>query len=319
MMRKTHSRRINIPPIRISVCVTLEDVYLGKIVDKDIERYIVCQACNSTGFKDKKNHICTTCKGQGSIRVVKQLGPGFLQQFEKTCSVCKGTGKNRNSSLLCNKCTGNQVIKQKATISITIPKGVKDGDVITIKNKGNEIPLNERTQNGITRGNVQIVIKELEHKIFKRGIVLNQQMDPSNICLIVDLSFEDSIIGFKKKFKHLDGRLLFINENEIVQDGDTRVVLNEGLPIKGKDWKKGDLFIKFNVKIPNDLTYNQKINIYKIITGKDYKEEKISEDYHEIYTRDIKSYKNDSQAYDSDSDNEDFEGNHHDRQECTFQ
>jgi DnaJ family protein A protein 2 len=310
MLKRAHGHNqqsYNVPAIKIVQNVTLEDVYNGKKLSITVDRYTLCSACDATGFSDKQKHKCTKCKGAGSFMQIHEIGPGFVQQIQRPCNACQGTGDDKASSLKCKSCKGDQAIKEKFTTDIEIPKGVRDRDVLQILNQGNEIPIEQRQQ-GITRGPINIIINEIEHATFKRGIMYNQKMDPSNICMIVEVSLADAIAGFKKTFTHLDGRKLYFTETRVIKDGDVSVIINEGLPVKGKEYSKGDMFIKYTVKFPNDLSDEQRSMVYKVLTGNEYVDEDPGEEYTHVDKVNIDNYGSASSsggaAYESDSDDE---------------
>lgn len=55
----------------------------------------------------------------------KRLGPGFVQQFQKTCPSCNGEGKRITSK--CHVCRGDKVVKSVDDLMLYIEKGVPDG------------------------------------------------------------------------------------------------------------------------------------------------------------------------------------------------
>ncbi len=107
-------------------------------------------------------------------------------------------------------------------------------------------------------------------------------------------------MGFKKTLEHLDGRKLYIEETKIIKDEDVRVVPDEGLPYKGK-LTKGDLFIKYKIKFPENLNDQQRYDVYKALTGKEYKQPEIPENYEYLQTFNADGYSRNN-PYDSDSD-----------------
>lgn len=315
MMRRAHGgqrggdQHQNVPPVKIVQNVSLEEIYNGKKVNTNIERYTLCDSCDATGFTDKQKHDCKKCGGSGFIMQTQQIAPGFIQQFQKHCNTCSGSGHDVSPSLKCESCNGDQVVKDNVEVEFDIPKGVKDRDVILLRNMGNEVPIEDRQGNGVTRGPVQIYVNELDHETFKRGIVINGKMNPANICIIVDITLADALTGFKKTIEHLDGRRLYFDETDIIKDGDIRVILNEGLPIKGKEYAKGDLFIKYNVRFPDKLNGDQRMGIYKILTGNDHVDIDIPEDYVLVDKFNVDKHGSSYVSYsDDDSDDEDEMG-----------
>src|SRR5690606_26496812 len=55
-----------------------------------------------------------------------------------------------------------------------------------------------------------------------------------------------------------------------ISDGEKKVIKNEGLYNEKQD-RNGDLYIKFKVAYPKNLTSKHKETIYKAITNKPYK------------------------------------------------
>lgn len=56
-------------------------------------------------------------------------------------------------------------------------------------------------------------------------------------------------MGFKETFKHLDGRVVTVEEEGITQPGSVKVLEGEGMPIVDSN-ERGNLYITFKVKIP---------------------------------------------------------------------
>lgn len=270
-----HSRnrdRELVEPIVCEENLTLEEIYKGKQIKREIKRYNLCKDCEGTGSVDKINHVCKQCKGKKFIIQTRTLGPGMFQQIQMQCFACKGTGIDTTNINKCKTCEGKKMVKEKHLIKCDIQPGVCHGEVIVIENEGNEIPLDLRKENignNVTRGKVIIKINELKHPIFKRGIVIHGKMNPANIFIEMNISLVEALCGFTRSITHLDGRKLFLTETtSMIKDGEIRYIPNEGMPYKGKTYKHGDLFIRFHIEYPKKLSYKQKEKIYNILTGK---------------------------------------------------
>jgi DnaJ-class molecular chaperone len=75
----------------------------------------------------------------------------------------------------------------------------------------------------------------------------------------------EALCGCKFLIEHLDGRILCIqNEGSIISPSDVKIIKGEGMPILDSS-QMGNLFIKFNVVFPDDLTADQKSNILNIL------------------------------------------------------
>jgi len=248
--------------------VDLETLYSGATVEQEVKRFSVCDKCNGAGGKNGVDITCKKCKGQGHM--LGQLGPGMFTQMP--CKDCKATGI-ANSTDKCKKCDGQKFAKETATIQVTIPKGAFMKFPIIIENEGHAIPPNEVEKGGTTRSNLVFVIVEEQHDVFKRGFVIpeKRKIDQSDLLIEFEIPFIDSLIGFTKEIKHLDGRVLNFKYDEPCRHGDIVVVMKEGMPDIHNATKKGDLFVKITVEHPKNITLTQsgKQQLHKLLTGKD--------------------------------------------------
>ena len=89
-----NKRRNQADDIKIKVRTTLKDLYMGKEYEFTYTRNAMCPHCRGSGadsYEDVEN--CKKCNGQGVIMETRQIGPGFIQQFQKECPKCGGKGK----------------------------------------------------------------------------------------------------------------------------------------------------------------------------------------------------------------------------------
>lgn len=56
-------------------------------------------------------------------------------------------------------------------------------------------------------------------------------------------------MGFRKVIKHLDGHEVVIEEDDIIQPGQVKIIEGEGMPIIDSN-EKGNLYVTFKVLIP---------------------------------------------------------------------
>merc|ERR1712019_278375 len=63
------------PALNHPLKVSLEDLYNGKTVKLAVNRKVI------VGDVDE----CRKCDGRGAIMEVRQLGPGMIQQMQRTC------------------------------------------------------------------------------------------------------------------------------------------------------------------------------------------------------------------------------------------
>lgn len=134
-------------------------------------------------------------------------------------------------------------------IYINIPVGIDDGEIITLKNKGNIF--------GKIKGDVKIIVKLKKHEIFDReglDLIINK-----NITLIEALS------GINLQITHLNKKKYnFTTSDKIIQPNSIEEIKELGFKREDIPYI-GRLLIKFNVFIPENLTLEQRKEICNII------------------------------------------------------
>jgi len=227
------------------IAVSLEDLYNGKTSKLAVTRNIICPKCEGSGSKTKgASSKCATCEGRGVRFIVKQLGPGMIQQMQAVCSDCQGKGTRIKDEDKCDQCKGKQVVKDKKVLEVHIEKGMRDGQKIVFNGESDQAP-------GAEAGDIIFIIKQKEHEKFKR-IGGDLYMDQTITLL-------DALGGTSLAVTHLDGRILHIKsaEGDIIKPGEIRTIDKEGMPQHKQPFNKGHLFIKFTIQFPDTLTKPQ--------------------------------------------------------------
>ncbi len=219
--------------IRYDLEITLEEAFTGCNKEVIIERLEVCPTCKGSGGIGKE--VCPDCGGMGQIT----RSHGFFH-ITTTCSRCKGEGYIISKP--CFDCRGTGTVKVERRINIRIPAGVDTGSQLRIRGEG------EPGEYGGPPGDLFIVIKVKKHEFFSRK-------DDDLFCEI-PISFIQAALGDKIKIQ------VFNEEVEVeipqgTQPGDVIRVPGKGMP-SVRSGKRGDLFVKVNVKIPKELTKRQR-------------------------------------------------------------
>eukprot|EP01116_Phalansterium_solitarium_P020545 TRINITY_DN6103_c0_g1_i1.p1 TRINITY_DN6103_c0_g1~~TRINITY_DN6103_c0_g1_i1.p1 ORF type:complete len:284 (+),score=30.40 TRINITY_DN6103_c0_g1_i1:113-964(+) len=103
------------------LAVTLEDLYKGKTTKLSVTRNKICPKCEGSGTKvGGVSASCKTCNGSGRRMVIRQLGPGMIQQMQTVCDDCGGKGETVKEEDKCKQCKGKKVEKEKKILHVHI-------------------------------------------------------------------------------------------------------------------------------------------------------------------------------------------------------
>ncbi|MBP6883699.1 MAG: molecular chaperone DnaJ [Candidatus Pacebacteria bacterium] len=220
--------------ISTEIQISFSDAVFGVQRKILITKTSSCLTCHGSGAKSgTKMETCKKCNGQGQIRETKRTILGNIAST-KVCEDCHGAGEVPKEH--CDKCKGKGVLRREEEISIAIPAGIRDGEMIRMTGMG------EAVFKG-TAGDLYIKINVAPHPVFKR--------DGYDLVMNLNLKLSDALLGTKYKIETLDG------EMEVsIPEG---VTVNEILRVKGKGVphdrsKRGDILIKLNIKLPTKIS-----------------------------------------------------------------
>lgn len=128
--------------IQMDVTITFVESAFG--VDKDLRVYktMHCDDCGGTGAeKGTKRVQCVQCAGSGQMRQVRQTILGSMQ-VQVACNKCDGEGSQLEKP--CKRCHGSGTTKGEREISLKIPAGIADGEVLRVSGEGEAAPRGGR-------------------------------------------------------------------------------------------------------------------------------------------------------------------------------
>jgi len=171
----------------------------------------------------------------GSKRVINVL-------TTQTCSVCHGHRFINGGK--CPECNGSGEVSKRKKITVTIPKGIKDGAKLRLKNEGGA------GKNGAPCGDLFIVVKiQVPTKI---------QFDKQNIYYNVPITPFEAALGEEIKVPTFDGTIkLKLPKN--TTSGQKFRIAGQGIK---KGGKVGDLIITVSIEISHDLS-DDEIELYE--------------------------------------------------------
>lgn len=230
--------------------VSLEDLYNGTTKKLSLSRNLPCSNCNGVGTKSGRRYECNTCRGTGVQVQLRPIGPGMVQQIQSRCSTCSGTGYSTPSHDKCGECTGKCLIPEKKTFEVHIEQGMRPGAKIVLRGEAG------CTEPGLQPGDVVLVVQPREHEMFKRPTA-------SDLLIERHISLADALCGCSFQVKHLDGRVLQIATapGEVIKPDAFKRVPDEGMPVHGRPYAKGNLYVRFVVDFPDSLPPEQQAGI----------------------------------------------------------
>ena len=105
-------------PIVHKLGVTLEELYNGKTRKLAVSRDLKCEGCDGKGGSNVLK--CDVCRGTGVRVMMKQLGPGMIQQIQSPCSDCGAQGEKIDPAKRCKTCSGKKTVRDKKILEVNI-------------------------------------------------------------------------------------------------------------------------------------------------------------------------------------------------------
>ena len=224
--------------VRYNLEISLEEAFTGVEKEISIPSSQVCEDCNGFGTADgKKPPICTTCHGHGKI----QMRQGGFFIVEQTCPNCKGTGRIIKDK--CKKCSGEGVIHKEKLLKIKIPAGIETDTRMRVPGEG------EPGLRGGRNGDLYVFITVKEHKLYVR--------EGANLYTKVPISMACAALGGKIEIPGIEGDSIEIEIKPGTQSDQQIKVADKGMSIL-RSKRRGDLFVKFRVETPVNLSARQK-------------------------------------------------------------
>ncbi|KAK9837066.1 hypothetical protein WJX81_000009 [Elliptochloris bilobata] len=221
--------------------VGLEEMFIGSTRKLSLARNIKCDVCAGRGTKSGKQYPCSECHGTGVQVMMRPLGPGMMQQIQQPCSNCRQTGFAPPPQDVCPACSGKGLVPEKKVFEVHIEQGHKHGAKVVLRGEAGCSDPN------VQPGDVVFVLEQRPHKLFKRV--------GNDLVMEKDITLAEALCGCSFDVVHLDNRVLQVVHpgGEVIKPESWRCVNDEGMPVHGRPYEKGNLYIRFAVKFPDEL------------------------------------------------------------------
>lgn len=219
--------------VSIDINLTFKEAVFGVTRKVLLTKTNTCTHCNGTGAKSGTElDSCSTCGGNGKIRETRQSIMGSFSTVRE-CSVCHGTGKVPKER--CTHCAGAGVAKTQEEITIKVPAGINNGEVIRMTGRGEAISHGQP-------GDLYIKVHvEADSKIKRDG---------STLGITLPIKLTDALLGSTYTVETLDGNVE-IKIPAGIAHGEMLRIKGKGVPTQSG---RGDFMVKISIEIPKKLS-----------------------------------------------------------------
>ncbi len=227
------------------ILISFKDAIFGTERKILISKVSTCKTCSGTGAKaGTKMDTCKACNGKGQIHEVKRSILGAFQAT-RTCETCHGSGKIPAEK--CTTCHGHGIYRNDEEISIKIPAGINDGEMIRMSGMG------EAVAHGMA-GDLYIKVNVTPHTSIMR--------DGANLSTNLQVKLTDALLGADYKVETLDGTVT-VKIPEGLAPGEILRIREKGVPSATRG-KRGDFLIHTKIKMPTKLNKKAREEILKL-------------------------------------------------------
>ncbi|PSC75824.1 molecular chaperone [Micractinium conductrix] len=223
--------------------VGLEEMYKGSVRKLQMTRSVKCDKCSGSGSKSGKRYTCETCHGSGVEMKLRAIGPGMVQQIQQRCSRCGGGGYSCPASDRCHTCDGKGLAPEKKVFEVHVEPGHRHGSKVLFRGEaGSDSP-------DVLPGDLIFILEQKEHATFKRI--------GTDLFFEKTVSLVDALCGVHFHLTHLDERVLEVSSSGVIKPDSWACIRGEGMPIQGRPFEKGNLYVHFTVEFPDQVTPQQ--------------------------------------------------------------
>ena len=235
--------------LRYNLDISFKDAVFGTKVEISYNRNSRCETCTGSGAASGSGRkTCNTCGGTGQVR----RSSGFFS-IASPCPTCRGEGFILENP--CKSCSGSGVARKKQKIKVTIPAGIETGKRISIPGQGDAGPNNGES------GDLYVFVNVRPHDYFERSSY--------DLYCLIPVSFTQAALGSEIYVNTLDEKKVKLKIGAGTQNGKVLRLRGEGVPYLHNPGKRGDMYVKIQVMVPEKLSSKQKKIIEELASVSD--------------------------------------------------
>ncbi|MDB4987354.1 MAG: Chaperone protein DnaJ [Myxococcaceae bacterium] len=219
--------------LRYDLTIKFEEAALGCEKVIELTRNVTCGTCAGSGAAAGHTPTtCPVCKGKGEVRFQRGLLPAT-----RPCSACHGSGKQITHP--CPTCKGEGVAPKREQMTVTLPAGVEDNSVRSVRGAG------EHTASG--EGDLHVYVHVELHPLFTR--------QGADVLCTVPISYTQAVLGDQLDVPTLDG-LVKMKLPPGTESGKIFRLRGKGIAVFG-GVGKGDQLVTVVVEVPREVSKRQ--------------------------------------------------------------
>ena len=214
--------------------LTLADFYNGRDIQIKFHQQRGCGLCKASGAL--KTEQCSGCRGQGVRIMMRQIGPGMVQQSMQKCPDCNGEGQRILT--MCHECSGKKYKTQEKALNARIEPGMPDGEKLRFVGECSDAPEYERPGDVILN-------------LLRTSSDSDFEWQGNDLHLTHSVEIAEALLGFHAQIKnHPSGKEVSLSwAGGPLQHNMVLVVKGLGMPVRGKKGEYGDLFVHIDIAV----------------------------------------------------------------------
>jgi molecular chaperone DnaJ len=237
--------------LRYDLSIRFEEAALGCEKVVELTRNFTCRDCAGSGAAPgHAPTVCPVCRGKGEVRYQRGLLPAT-----RACNACHGSGKQITNA--CPTCRGEGVAPKHERFTVTLPAGVEDNSVRSVRGAG------EHTSTG--EGDLHVYVHVEPHPLFTRA--------GADILCTVPVSYPQAVLGDSLDVPTLEG-IVKMRLPPGTESGKVFRLRGKGITAFG-GVGKGDQLVTVVVEIPKEVSKRQQELLEEL--GKEMGEQSLSE------------------------------------------
>jgi len=220
--------------ISIDIELAFKESIFGVTRKVLITKDSTCSRCEGSGLEpNTKTKTCPTCNGKGQI-VESRRSPFGVFSVTSTCSACRG--RRVVPEKPCATCRGAGIERREEEITIAIPAGIDNGQVIRMGGLGEAVP-------GGAPGDLYVKIHVRPDRTFRK--------EGYNLVTELPIKITDALLGGEYRIDTFEGPTT-VKVPPLRAPDEILRMKGKGVPMERG--KRGDLLIRVRVEFPQKLS-----------------------------------------------------------------